>query len=377
MAGKGSTTTTPPDAPPAPPDEESFVEVSLPEGLTLEDFEQKPPAEETPPPTPAEPTPPAPTPTAAPAAVVPPTPPPPAAPAGEEKKGDLGKALKKEREKTKRLTRENRNLWEDVQRQRQDASQKLVGRPAPADIAVTTDIPKVASEFAKKESLDGQAEVVLREAQRFTQDAIKRVQESVGSYLWQVQEAEFREEHEDYDEVLREAGIWDATQQDAQGNFRDPLVARVIYSSANPAKRAYKLAQDKLRAEGKRQDPDDAEDSVTESAALPPGQPAASPTIAPAPPAPAPAPATPEALAEAERRGARQVIESAEVIARKPQGVRVLRNAGEPPRVGLTRDFGLYLEQLMDRQPDKFLEFASQNPEVDRWFMEGTWRQGA
>ncbi len=62
----------------------------------------------------------------------------------------------------------------------------------------------------------------------------------------EAQEAIVREHHTDYDAVLAQAGIWQATQIRADGSYVDPVFASLIYGDPNPPARAYQLAHDIL-----------------------------------------------------------------------------------------------------------------------------------
>ena len=372
MAGE-STTITKTEAPPA--DAPELADLTMPPGMTLDDFER----------TVAEPEaeveteerkseevkqPESPTSVASPAPTVPTTP-----PAAEPPKGDLKKAVKEERGKRKAAEQKVRNLWEEIKREKAQGLERLTGRPAPW--AIKVDAPKAAeiAKQAEENEVAGKGirpalEATLAEAGRLAQDAAQKALGAVPNYIMRLQEQELREELADrgvnYDEVMEQSGIFGAVRQDAHGNFADPVVAKMIYGSANPAKRAFKIASDKLAMERKPEKPEHDDDDVET-----PPMPAAPAAIIPT------APPTPDALAEAKRAGAREVVETVAANTKRPQGVRMVRDAGQPVRVG--KDLGLWnqLDAWMSRaeaspaERERFLTFMDHNPDLNAFLMAG------
>lgn len=366
MSEDDKTTTITTDAPPAPAEVEE-VELTL-AGLDLQDLEpaDEPPAQETPaPPVPA-----------APAATTPTPEPKPATPV----KGDVGKALKQERQKTKTLRAKvdaYERLWGPIEAQRAKGAERFTQRPSVDPVQVRFDKPPTTAQSAEAEKILGTGagpvvDVILTEAHRYAQTAaqgaVNQALASVDVYIAKVQEADLRDELAEqgiaYDEVLQEAGMFDALKWD-QGRFvGDAAVGQVVYGSPNWARKAYRLAEAKLRKAGKWRWDGEEQDTPAD---LSGGAEKEAPTSV----TPTPAPTAPQTIAEARREGARQVAEAVVKQAERPRGIRVLQNAGGPPRTGLTPEFWDRLDGLMDSKPEAFIEFMQKNPAVDTWFMRG------
>lgn len=374
----------------APPTDE-LVDLDLPDGMSLDEVAVAEPDTEPDKPEPA----------AAPAA--PATAAASPAPAGAdkpEKKGDLGKALKAERDKSKRLATENarlrKNTWEEIETERKQG----MARPGAPVAPTATTLPRAADDrfkidrqrvLAHVDQSEAQAKPLsahigpvldeterlvregFAESQRLAQDAHTKAVTEIGAYHVRAQQAELREdlaeEGIDYDETLRKAGIWDALQQDAQGNFRDPVVAKSVYNSANPAKKAYRLAKDKLEflrdPKGTKETDEEPEAPVARAAAAAP---------VPAPAAPA-APTAPDAVAEARRQGARETAEVVTQNSQRPRGLKVLQRAGEPPKIGLTADTWDWVDKALDSPSEAtrehMLSILERNPRLNEFWMSG------
>ena len=365
--------------------QQQYVTLDLPEGMTVEDFREEPEAASAGSPSPSG--------ESTPASTAPPTttekPEKPVAaekPAEPEKKGDVRKALKEERGKHHDTKAERdalrevvgkHNLWDQVESERAKGLANLSRRPeAPA---VKVGEPKHAAgpsaeaieRADKADSFGSQAKPVLEDAHRMAketsadahrmaQQAAELAVQAIPLYVMRVQEAEQREEHDGsdekptYDEVLQKSGVFEALTQGPDGSFRDPVIARIVYGSANPAKKAYRLALDKLA-----KDKAAAENGTVV------------PAVVEEEPARVPAKAEPAEVARARQDGARQVAEAVVSSAGRPKGIQVLRDAGQPVRVGLNAAFWDSLKTMMRTEPDKFGRYMEKNPSVDEWYMGG------
>lgn len=365
------------------PDAPQYVTLDLPEGMTVEDFLAGEPEAAKSPSSSGAPHPESSTvaPTTEKSAAEKP-----AEKIDAEPKGDVRKALKEERGKTKDLKADRdvlrkvvteHNLWDEVEAQRTKAMANISkGRPAPPEVRVDRAKPVAGPSAAaiekadKADSFGRQAEPVLADAHRMVeeasgesyrmaQQAAELAVKAIPVYVMRVQEGEQREEHDGsdgkpaYDDALQKTGIFDALQVNADGTFRDPVVANSVYGSVNPAKRAYRLALDKL-----------AKESAASTGAVVPG--------AQQEPEPvAPAKVEPSVVAQARQEGARQVAEAVVSNAGRPKGIQVLRDAGQPVQVGLNAAYWDSLKAMMRTKPEEFGRFMDKNPTVDQWFMGG------
>lgn len=361
--------------------QQQYVTLDLPDGMTVEDFHEPEttPAEKSPSPPgepKSEPTAP-PTTTETPAAKTEP----------EKPKGDVRKALKEERGKHAETKAERdamrevvgkHNLWDQVEAERAKGLANITSRRPEAPAVKVGDPKPVAGPSAeaidkadKADSFGSQAKPVLEdahrmaketsvEAHRMAQEAASMAVQAIPLYVMRVQEAEQREDHDGsddqpaYDEALQKSGVFDAIKQAPDGSFNDPIVAKIVYGSANPAKRAYRLALDKL-----------AKDKAATNGTVVPAK-----TVEEEPEE-RPAKAESAAVARARQDGARQVAEAVVSNAGRPKGIEVLRDAGQPVRVGLNAAFWDSLKTMMRTDADKFTRYMEKNPTVDQWFMGG------
>lgn len=400
MAGGGTETTV--TAPPAATVEEpEVVTLDLAEGTALEDFLDEvseavqPPDEPKPEPTPAPPAAPAPAPTA-----TAPTPTPAAPPSPEP--GKMVPIGVVQGERTRRKRAEARNAYYEgvlanIEEERKAGAKHAGGRPPVHSI--TLDKPSLDAARAKATELGrslspelgesgsdrfskGLVEITqaqLEESARLIQEATNKTVTAVDARIAITQENELREELAeeglDYDDILRRSGVFAALQPTAQGQFSDPAIAREIYRSANFAKKAFKIAVATLRKRGEWRDPDEA-DPPAAPTVVPPAPPAAAApsSSSPTPGSAAPAP-TADALAEAERAGARRVTDQLVTAANRPRGVRHLTPAGSPPQTILNASAWDSINKRLDSPSEdvrnRMLEFLDRNPAVDEWFMRG------
>ena len=360
------------DAPPAG-GEDLIEEVALPAGTSLEDLlgdededaSSAPPAEKA---GDEEPTAPA---AAAPVAA-------PAEKKDEPKKGDVRVALKKTREELKdtksRLKKATSpNAWERIEAQRAEA--RLKQSPGGRQRAAAPEMKNADMQAARAEAVtasekagsfdtaDGAVvEVALSHATKMFQTWQKDFLQHVDYQRQLDQEAELREdlvdEGEDYDEIMNAAGILPMIQTNAQGQPLNPAafdheVYKIVYGSANPPKKALKLARQRIEfLDSKKDSPAQADPDDTESTSEP-----VAPKVAVASDAD-----------EAARKGARQAIERVNEHATRPRGIRVLRDAGTPDRVHLDDAMRARMDRMAERDPDTFGEFCRKNPRIADWW---------
>ena len=158
--------------------------------------------------------------------------------------------------------------------------------------------------------------------------------------------------HKDFDDVLQKSGILPLITE-RNGSYPNPYLARRIYLSADPGEEAYRLASGALETVR----PNGAEEDTVEVALVPKADvvPAATPK----------ATVKPEAEAEAERRGAREVIEKEEAIVRKPKGIAGLRSAGAVK----TQWSRAELDALMRQNPRRYQDLIGRYPDLERFHL--------
>lgn len=176
----------------------------------------------------------------------------------------------------------------------------------------------------------------------------------------QEMDTEMREKTPDYDQVLTSAGILGRLQKDANGQVVDPGLQTLIYSSENPAVKAYEIGQ---RILAKRA-----------AAAAPAGEELADePEVPAAPAAPAavqrngtngaPVAPTADAIAAAERRGREEALAAVtDTSVLRGRGIRSVPNAGGPPKAVLNK---ASLDELSKRNPDAFMKIIETNPALE------------
>ena len=278
-------------------------------------------------------------------------------PPAEPKSGDLTVALRVEREKRRKIQAD----WKRIQEEKE----RLEGRLQAARPAVTVpklsvpsfDEARIQRVIAAADKLDGfgpHAELLLKEVNDLLrtrdEETNKYLQQQHDTYSHQLYQLKLsiledleRRSHADFNETLAKAGIWSALEILPNGSYRDPILAKEIYSNTNPPHRAYELAEaaltqtadDEPPAEGKAAD-------------------AAPEKLAPA-----------EATAEAERRGAREVIQRVEAANLKPRGITHLRDGGAP-KMRFTK---AELDTMMDQNPTKYEALIKQFPQLERWHL--------
>ena len=269
----------------------------------------------------------------------------------------LHPAVREERGKRKRITVERdryRNLYEQAEEEKARLASQMGPRAKPKAIEPDlSNVAKTVERADKAESLGAQAQVVLDEVSRMLKGFSEAQTDQMDRWATDLLEESFRSNHEDYDDLLNHAGVHQAIKV-VNGRYRDPVVARLIYGSSNPAAAAYKYAKDKLQVTGEPGDEPSRDPGETE-------RPAAT-TERPAEPA-----AEPKPEVEARRQGAREVAERVVNNANRSRGIRHVRPAGEG-RVTVTAE---YLDDLQTRNPEAFLKIMRSNPDLHRRYHGG------
>ena len=390
-------------APAAPPadSQDKYVTIELPTGTTFEDLLETAPADEL---TEgaleveadAEPAPPA-----RPArAVVPVVRRPAASPEAEPApaKRPLTEVSRKavvplpkllqERDKVTLLSGDNARLKAENHRLRAAAIQQRMLDQAKVDpVTITEADQKILQNIAANESDIGKVQIQTAQflAAKFnavrTTEATRRTADSEQQRLADSEET-IREKHLrekvakgwDYDSVGTASGIFRAFAADARtGTYYEPATVADIKAAANPAERAYELGLVRLREmgwapEGEEPEAEEiAEDEQPAAPARPRGKKEPAADASPAEARRASATEVDAAERRGERRGAAAVVDRA---AERGRGIRHLPSAGGgPARVQVTAE---YLDNLKDRDPDKWLDILRRNPELEYQYMSGS-----
>jgi len=218
---------------------------------------------------------------------------------------------------------------------------------------------ELADEASKATDLGDVLKLTLKELDR--RDRVSRRELNV--HLYQIQcdisETRARAAHPDFESICAQAGVFDAIQTDAHGQFRDPAIANRVYYTADkklapdPAERMYRLAVGKLEYEkslkGEDEEPEEIEAEPLKGKAKSKAEPKPEP----------------KAEAEAERRGAQRVIDVVSKNSTRPKGIRSLPKAGAGP----TRVSKKYLDELMETNPSAYERLVQRNPELERWHL--------
>jgi hypothetical protein len=283
-------------------------------------------------------------------------------------KGSTGKALAAERAKSKDLRAENKRLrekWAEIESERTVGMKSMQGALPPLQVRVDKskpdDIVRAAVEAeARGESVHPKViEGVLNAVDMAAQKATEKLVEKLDERRIQQQERELAEDlsedsGENLTEILTKAGIYTAIARDTQGNYADPVIAKRIYGSANPAKAALRIARAKIAS--MEPEAEEVEEPLKPEAVVK---------------TPAAKPAETE-IEAARREGAKEVVETVVNAAAKPRGVRVFQSAGASnPQVGKSPEFWDSLNRMMDTNPEKFVDFMDKNPAISSWFDRG------
>ena len=274
-----------------------------------------------------------------------------------------------EREKRKEYARKWQSALEEQERL-QARIQQLQ-----REVKVTGDVKLPPERLA---AVKGRLKASLKDAADLDVVAERAVEEAVGetAYLLQERDKHYQQEierlqfvnrvslsilgarvtHRDFDEVLQKSGLAASIGERADGTYANPYLAKRVYFAADPGEEAYQLAIGQLEAEASKNGDRPAETVTTED------------VPAPAKASGAAQPAkdvTEDKEAEAERRGARGVIEHVETIAKKPKGIAGLKSAGGPK----TRWSKGELDALMRANPARYTELVGKYPELERFHL--------
>lgn len=321
MAGESSTLSLVPG--------EEYVEIDLPEGVVLP---EPPPADAPPSPAPSAP----------------------AAP----KDGNLGVALQQERAKSKNY----RQLYEDASK-RIEARKAETRSTVPSGPAFQIKVPKLkfkAEDLRVRADADAgatmgtHAEMVLKHVEEVVGEALTGFATDLGTQLTshaqlvafnaalEGQKAACRLMFDDYDATIAEAGFNEDLDVDPRtGHFRNPELAAEVYRDPFPELKKYALAKGRLEARA----------PVSEA------PPVAAPVAVPVPVSPPASAVTPPPVAEAP---------PVRPIARG--GIRRIVNAGQPPRVAITRE---YLDWLLDHDYPTYEKLTDADPRLKKLHLAG------
>ena len=284
--------------------------------------------------------------------------------AEEPPKKRLDPIAREEREKRKHYAQ----LWaETAERldavEAENASLRArVGRAAVDDPNLKEHVAKLRERADKSQTMGELAEVLLEEFDRRDRAASNEVGQvavevdrAIYSLRCEVAEVRARVRHDDYDAVVGNSGLLGELRSvkgaDGKEVFANPRIARKVYwtddgkLAADPAERLYRLAVGKVEYERAQRGETDEEPEPVQ--AKPEGK-----------------PAVPEA--EAERRGARRVIEQVERAATRPRGIKGIRKAGGP--VGFTR---AQLDLMMEQNPERYQALMKTHPDLERFHLGG------
>lgn len=281
----------------------------------------------------------------------------PVAPAAEPKgRGDLRKALHEERSRAK--------FWKGQAEGLRKASEREQPLNVRAPRLDPAEVQKISEEAEKEVGFGRPVAKVLEVVDRQIQAMAVAVEQSLRTQEFVRLERRFVRDHPDYYETLQRAGIYQAVSiNPSTRQPNDPRIAKLIYEegSDHPPEAAYYIAKSLLG---------EAVDEPVHDEPTRPGGPQQTLSPPPASPTPPQVPQQPQpdAVVEAERRGARQVAERVIDNSSKPKGIRVLRSAGAPPKIVLDEAFRRHLDSEMDRAPQEVMTFFDKNPAVRKWW---------
>lgn len=280
--------------------------------------------------------------------------------------------------------RRKRKYWHGVAERvtaERDAALERLGMPVPRrelkpDPARGEALRKAADEAS---SVGAAAQLTAREVLDQFNDWQKQFLTDLDSYLHRRElrrmELDFKYRNPDYEDTCRKAGIFEACQVGPDGQWQNAAIARAVYFDeaghprANPIEAGYELAHEILKGTG-------TEDSDEPTAA--PASPAAvraetvTAPAAPVAPVPPAAAATTETIADAERRGARQVAERVAETSTRQRGISLLRGAGGgPPQVKLDEDLRRHLDEWDRKDPVACGKWFDANPKIADWWTNG------
>jgi len=252
----------------------------------------------------------------------------------EKKQDRLPASTREERNKRKELAKK----YDEATAERDRLEAELRARRGQPQIGMSKEHREALIERGNKADSMGQlVEIFLDEQGKRDQFWAAALDEERFNRHLQVSETIARKDFDAqhgrgaYDRVLREAGIKDAIALEANGQFRDPSIARAIYTKQDPGLEALELALGKLEKDGRL-------DAALRSASK---APTADPDTEveveeePEPKSRARRAESEEDPAADKRAGAREVIDQVRGNSSRPRGLHAVKPS-PPPRRGLT-----------------------------------------
>jgi len=298
-----------------------------------------------------------------------------AQPEAQAKDKPQPRADKKDKDRLPASTREERTKrqalakkYEDVAAERDRLEAELRGRRQPQTVGMSKEYREALVDRGNKAETMGQlVEIFLDEQHKRDQMWSAAMDEERFNRHLQVSETVARTNVDreygrgTYDRVLREAGIKDAVQVEANGAFRDAALAKNIYGDRDPGVAAFELALGKLEKEGRL-------DTVLKPAAAKAGdEPDDEVEEDPEPKPKARKAATEEDAAGERRAGAREVIDRVAGHSAKPRGLHAVKPS-PPPKKGVSRQD---LDRMSEKDPKGLKALFKANPTLQAWWLGG------
>jgi len=290
-------------------------------------------------------------------------------PKAEVKTEPIGPVAREERAKRKAATKERefyKGQWEETERE----VQRLQARIAQAGLetkAAPLKVPKerfdaLQARAEKAEGLGQVAAMSLEESAKLLQEQDQVWSERFADLQFRMgiklSEVSSRGRHQDYDQVLNDGGVFAAMTQRPDGSYANPVLARMILNDPDPGERAYIIGKGRLIAaeDAKAEVEPKGEAEVKVEKAEVKAEPKAEVKAEPK-----------DAEAEAERRGARAVVDKVNANSQKAKGISQLRKAGP---IGKTATWTKEeLDTLMKSNPTKYMELVGRYPEIDKYHL--------
>lgn len=285
----------------------------------------------------------------------------------------IGPIAREERAKRKAATKERefyKGQWEETERE----VQRLQARIQQAGMETKAQPIKVSKERidaleAKAEKADGLGKVAglaLEETARLIEENDQRWSDRFADFQFRMgiklSEVSARARHADFDHVLSQGGVFEAMTQRADGTYANPILARLVLQDADPGERAYIIGKGRLIAmeDAKAEaEPKGEAETTAEATREVSAAPQAEAAVKPEPKV--------DAEAEAERRGARAVVDKVNANSQKAKGISGLRKAGPVGKTATwTRE---ELDGLMRTNPTRYMELVAKYPEIDRYHL--------
>ena len=262
---------------------------------------------------------------------------------------------RRERDKRKDYTRKWEAALEEQERLRARITQLQGEVKVPPVVVPPERLQALKAKLKDVAELETVAEVAVQEAAHLIGERDQQWQQELGrmqllnriNLSWLNAKIVYPYFHQ----VLEQSGLLAEIAERPDGSYGNAYLARRIYLSADPGEEAYQLALGRMAHEGRLKDEE--------------------PTPVPAPPVAVAAPPIAEAKpaedkeAEAERRGARRVIEAVEANAKRPIGIAGLKSAGSAK----TRWSKTELDALGRANPQARERIFQRFPELERWYL--------